>query len=173
MSTKTVSVTEQKRRASVLNDIDSIYYVYPISFEKVDLEKTLDENIETFEKIHGCKVIDRDKYLKYLHMYGEDKVSISGFISSFHVKEGEAMRYAIENVGDINEAGCYNYCAVVRAPIGYSYYNTEQRLEEDIKILQYNRDTDKYETLDKSAKEYDVIAYHVWGMYYNTDRLSW
>lgn len=173
MSLEPISVTEQKRRADVLNSIEGIYYVYPISFSKINLEEELDKDIEDFEKMRGCKVVDREKYVKYLHLHGEDKVSISGFISSYHVTETEAMKYAIQNVGDINEAGCYNYCAVVRAPVGHTYYNTSQNPDEDIILLKYNRKRDVYEILEGSEEEYEVIKYHVWGMYFDTERLPW
>lgn len=173
MNVNSINVTELRRRAEVLNGIDSIYYVYPLSFKKVDLEKELDDNIKDFEKMHGCKVVDKDKYVKYLHVYGKDKVSISGFISSFHIKEAEAMQFAIENGGDINEAGSYNYCAIVKAPVRCIYYNTSQNPDNDITILKYNPDINKYQTLNKKAEEYEVILHHVWGMYFDTKKLPW
>ena len=140
---------------------DKIYYV-----EAISLQEKSQEMLKKEYEIHKIKYkedITYEQFIKFLKDWHDYQYSIDSFISSYHVTLEEAKEYAKNNVGDINEAGCYNYCAVISAPIGISYYNTEQ-IKEDFIIYKYNNVSKSYEELSSTEKEYNKLIEHVWQM---------
>lgn len=138
-----------------------IYYVSAIYADKLT-EEDLKKKYE-IHKLKYNKDITYEKFLDFLKDFKEDEYNIGSFISSYHLTKEEAIEYATKNIGDINEAGCYQYAGVSKAPTGLSYYNSGQNPKEDFIIYKYNREKDEYEELDKKEKEYDLILHHLWG----------
>ena len=144
-----------------------IYYVLAIDFEKKN-EDILKENYESFVKRYKCEGYTYEDYLNKLELEGNKDFSISSFISSYHLNKDRAIEYATNNIGDINEAGSYNYVAVVSAPIDISYYNSNQNKDKDFELFKYDKENDVYVPLDKNSWEYLPIIYHCWGMYFSS-----
>lgn len=145
-------------------DRKKIFYVSAISLEKIT-EENLKKKYEIY-KIKYDKNISYERYIQMAKSWGETKYNIDSFISSYHTSEEEATEYAVENIGDINEAGCYEYVGITDAPIGVSYYNTYINSEKDIRIFKYDREKDKYNPFLKEddPEIYEYIKYHLWGM---------
>ena len=141
--------------------MDKFYCVSAISLTKITEEK-LKEMYE-IHKIKYKKEISFEHFLKFQKDFKEDKYLIDSFVSSYHSEKEKAIQYAVNNIGDINEAGCYNYAGVSTLYTDIAYYNTEQNPKEDFIIYKYCREDNMYHELDKSAPEYKYILSHLWG----------
>ena len=142
-----------------------IYYVAAIDIAEItanDLKKEYEIHKIRYNKTEDD--LSYKKFLQFMASWKHDKYSVSSFISSYHLTKEEALEYAINNIGDINEAGAYPYAGVVQAPVVCSYYNTEQNPNEDFIILKYNFEIRKYEIIDSTCPEYKYILQHLWGM---------
>lgn len=145
----------------MIQKMSNIYIVNAISVTEYK-----EEDLKRKHTAHNClneRQLTYEEYLKFLKNWKEDTYSISSFISSFHLEYEKAKEYAENNLGDINEAGCYNYAAIIKAPMDCFYYNSYQNPKTDFELYKYNSETKKYELLDKSAKEYNYIINHLWG----------
>lgn len=141
-------------------DNKSIYYVSAISLHKLT-EKDLRLKYEIY-KLKFNREFPYEKYLANLKTFKEDKYNISDFISSYHDTKEEAIEYVVENIGDINEAGSYEYASVSKAELGRCYFNSCNSITDYI-LYKYNHDIDKYEELDKNSEEYSDLSHYVWG----------
>ncbi len=148
--------------------MDSVYLVYAASIKKL-AEEDLRKKYEKAKIDHGPKW-EYENYINYLKEWGEDEYNINKWISSVHTNKKEAIDYAVENYGDINEAGCYNYTAVMKADCGCTYFETHINPIKDIELFKYNRELDKYEKMNGDEPEYMPFLYNIWGMAYNKDR---
>lgn len=141
--------------------MEKIYITHAISLEN-KTEESLKKEYE-IKCLKYNKKFDWNCFLKILKQTYEDKYSIGGFISGFYNKKEEATYAIVNNIGDINEAGCYPYAAVCTADIGVAYYDSYQNIETDFDIYEYNFDSKKYEPLNKEADEYKAILHYIWG----------
>lgn len=142
-----------------------IHYVLVIDMDEItDERKRKNYYKMLIEHNKQEKEFTYEKYEKFIKDWKEDKYSFSSFQSSFHTSRKEAIEYVTKNIADINEAGCYNYAAVVSAPIGLAYYNTGVNPEKDIKLFKYNRETDSYVPMDKKEDGFRQLRDHAWGM---------
>ena len=149
---------------------EKIYIVMPILLKektKEDLEKEYRHflfKLNLKEEEHSF-----EKFISKNLSKGEKKFYINSFISSYHLTLEKAKLYAQQNVGDINEAGCYNYVCVCTADTDCTYYNTYQNLNEDFIVYKFDFVTDEYVPVEETEENKEiltVIKYHAWGMYY-------
>ena len=149
--------------------MDKIYYVEAYSIEEID-EEYIKKSLEMERVKHGPNwKMSLDEYKKFLHSWGKDKYTFSGEIISFHETKEEAIEAAVNNYGDINEAGCFEYAAVVGAPLGTAYYETSVNPKEDIFVFKFNHDIGKYEEISKDNELYVRFKYAAWHMGYNEE----
>jgi len=147
-----------------LSSIEDIYMVYPVNI----CEKTNEMLIKEY-KIYLIKTnkteeeYSFEQFCNYLENWKQKKYSIDYFISSFHVDIEEAKKYVINNIGDINEAGCYEYACISKAPIGVSYYNSEQNVNTDFIVYKYNPEKKEYIELERDNEIFKEIAKYIWG----------
>ena len=143
---------------------ECIYYVSAIS-----LNKNTEEDVKRMYEIHKIKYnkpnLSFEDFVKFMSNWEKTDYSIDSFISSYHTSLGEALFYAINNAGDINEAGCYNYVGVVRAKVGYTYYDSNINSTEDIFVGRYNRESDEYELIGVEDELYEVLIQHLYGYF--------
>ena len=142
--------------------MENIYYVEALAVE----EKTETDLIKEYEiyKIKYEREITYEKFLETKKNWHEDKYYIEGFTSSYHETLEEAKEYVIENIGDINEAGSYEYAAVVEAPLSVSYYNSYQTKKSFI-LYKYNHDKNKYEEIPQTEEVCKYILEALSGLF--------
>ena len=109
---------------------NKIYYVSAISLEEITEEK-----MKHLYEIHKVKYnkpnLSYEDFIEFKKSWKEDEYIIDSFISSYHLSKEEAIQYAIENIGDINECGSYPYAGVSTAYIGHAYHNACQNKNND------------------------------------------
>ena len=142
-----------------MNDV-KIYQVTAISCEP-KAEEILQHEFKIYKIRYNKPDLTMEDYVNYLKRWNNDKYSINGFISSYHLDEERAVSYVENNIGDINEAGVYDYAAVSAIVVDAAYYNSEQDIEKDITIYKYNHETDKYEKLT-NAPELIHLKKYIW-----------
>lgn len=106
-----------------------------------------------------------EEFLNFQRGYKKDKWNIGGFDSSYHTTKEEAIKFITENIGDINEAGCYNYASVSPIPMGCAYYNSRMN-KNDIVLFKWNKGTHRYEIFNKTTENselYNGLISYVWG----------
>lgn len=143
--------------------MENIYYVQAISLQELT-EELLNKEYEIHKIKYNQPKLTKEQFLKFMEDWHQSKYDIDSFISSYHETLEEAKEYAQRNIGDINEAGCYNYAAVCKAPLGLTYYNTGQNAKEDFILYKYDRESHSYKELAKDVPEYKSLLEHVWGM---------
>lgn len=81
------------------------------------------------------------------------------FEAGYFLDEEIAIKYAKENMADINESGSYPYIAIVPRVINCMYPDSH---DEKITVLHYIRDLDKYKiiTADKDENVIPIIKHY-------------
>lgn len=138
-----------------------IYEIKAVSLTE-RTEDDIQKELESFNILHG-KNIDMEKFKKFLGDFHRLKYDTSSFPVSFHTDHEEARVYARENIGDFNEAGCYNYAVICRNITGRAYYNSYQDPGEDFEVLKFDREKGQYLPLPKDASEYWKVLEEAWG----------
>lgn len=146
--------------------MEKIWYVEAIGAEKVTEEK-LRKDFEIAKIKHNwdSSKVDFEEFKRLKHSWGEDLYYFDRWISSFHKTKEDAIEFATQNIGDINEAGAYNYVAVVGAPMDSTYYNTYIKYE-DVLIYKYDRESDRYVQIDKTEEIFKPLHYAICGIAY-------
>lgn len=116
-----------------------IYLLYAISIHK-NTEDDIKRNMDA-ENIRLNTKMDIDYYKDFLKSFHELNYETSDCVIGYFDNKETAVEYAINNAGDMNEAGCYNYAIVCQRNLNRLYPDLET---EDMAIFEYNHDTDKY-----------------------------
>jgi hypothetical protein len=132
----------------------SIYSIHPLT----------QEDLETSLKIHNLRYkreTTMEDFLKFKEDWvkGSSKYDIdysSGEKNAYFYNLGDAIYAVQRNMGDINEAGVYNYATILAYEVG-QMYATCQPLE--FYAYKYNRTIDGYEEIHKGEDEvYDMLV---------------
>lgn len=78
------------------------------------------------------------------------KYEIESFTAAYLNSMGEAIEFAKENPGDINEGGCNNYLVIYSRPVKYIYPETA---EPKLVLLKYMPKEDKYVIIEEDNYE--------------------
>ena len=148
--------------------MEKIWYVEAIEARKVT-EESLKKDFEVAKIRHNWKPdADFESFKNFKHSWGEDLYYFDREITSFHKTREDAIEYATQNIGDINDGGVYNYVAVVGAPINSVYYNTYIKYE-DVIIYKYDRESDLYIQIDKTEEIFKPMLYNICGIAYTSN----
>jgi hypothetical protein len=137
-----------------MNEWPNIYVTKGISLK----EKT-DEDWEFGLKKHNLaykKEISLEKYKDFEKMWhrGSYNYLIYDYNHAFFTDKENATKSVVRDMGGMNEAGSYNYAAVLEIPTGVSYAEMTDIIS--IEFYEYNRESEKYEVL-KDDKIRDVL----------------
>ena len=143
--------------------MDKIYCVKAISLSEYSEEKLRERYKITKIEHPVWQEKTFEDYLNFLKGWKDDKYLTDSFISSYHTKRNDAIKCVTENIGDINEAGSYNYAAILPVPLNTVYPESNVSYD-DVKFFKFNRESEKYEEItDKSIPEYETLCIEATG----------
>ena len=146
-----------------INSLKYLYIVYAISVQnKTDDILKREYECDLIKHNRSREKFTYERFLQLLDSWGLRRYNISTSEMSFHYKYKDAELCVVNNVCDINEAGCYPYAAIVRVPIGATYFETYIK-EDDVEIYKYHHDIDKYRpfSLDDDKYLYVYMLYNL------------
>lgn len=119
-----------------------IYILYDVCAHKLT-KKDLEIEFASYEKRFPGRTFEQ--FLRFKKDWKQDKYSFGLEEQGYFLDEETAIDYAINNIGDLNEAGAYPYIVISSMPLNVVYPNTNPNTH---KLFLYNREKDKYEEID-------------------------
>ena len=139
----------------------NIYILYIASAHKMT-EKDFEIGFAAYKARFPERTFE--SYMKFKKNWDEDKYVFDVEPQGYFLDEKTAIDYAIANMGDINEAGCFPYAIVSSKPLNRYYpYAIVSSMplnrvyafcnEGTHKLFHYNKETDKYDPMDWDYSE--------------------
>lgn len=119
-----------------------IYILYDVCTHKIT-EKDLKIEFASYEKKFPGRTFEQ--FLRFKKDWKQDKYSFGIEEQGYFLDEETAIDYAINNIGDLNEAGAYPYVVISSRPLNVVYPNTRSNTH---KLFLFNRKIDKYELIN-------------------------
>lgn len=133
-------------------------YILSILSVKQKTEEMLKKELE----IHNLKYnknLTMDKYINFINSfnpYASKYTDSYGEPNAYFFNLSDAIYAAEHNLGDINEAGVYNYITIVALPIGQMYAHIEP---SEFYVFKYNEKEDGYIQITNNDDEiYKFLA---------------
>lgn len=144
---------EIKQKVEKISHQSSIYILY-----LVDINKVTDESLRIGFASYHAQYPNRtfDDYVRFKQNWDEDKYSYIIEPQGYFIDEDEAVKYAEENVGDINEAGSYPYVIIASMPLNRVYPMCNERT---FRLFKFDELTDKYVEIHWTDDEGTVILF--------------
>lgn len=119
-----------------------IYILYDVCAHKLT-KKDLEIEFASYEKRFPGRTFEQ--FLRFKKDWKQDKYSFGLEEQGYFLDEETAIDYAINNIGDLNEAGAYPYIVISSMPLNVVYPNTNPNTH---KLFLYNRERDEYEEIN-------------------------
>lgn len=133
-----------KEKIAYLSDI----YILTIADSYEVTEESMRIKFASYQAKYPNRTFE--SYVKYLKNWDEDRFTFVIEPMGYFLDEQTAIEYAEANMGDINECGAFPYAIVSSIPLNRVYPTCNFRTH---KLFEYNKKTNRYESVDWDAKE--------------------